>query len=268
MRAMVAPYTIPKISEEKLKQLEDERRSKVKAEARRCGLSNRQAAASLPGAEFMAGSGRRAKSQRVGDKNKFFTEQHERCRVTADDAAARKRQHELNAQTRWRVEEESNRRLALAEKEAAAKADDRARAVAHEQKQERALQAVPAKLYYLSTAALKAAKKCVDTAVESSECAEDSSKAGKKLAAAAAAAVAPFDSYLGVVATHELAEHVQEMRENSTAARAWAPVCESSRPTIACQRKDLQAVGNQLHAARLKLDAAREARREDGEIFE
>ena len=112
---MSYPTKIPKRSADVL---EAERRAVIVAEQKRRGLSRREAAAMIPGAEFLR-QGKRARSQQTGEKNEYFKERQR----TITSAAA-------STQSAARAEEllESQRALQATRERVAAAAEKKATA--------------------------------------------------------------------------------------------------------------------------------------------
>ena len=73
---------------------------------------------------------------------------------------------------------------------------------------------------------------------------------------------------LGLIAGHVLADGVKEVQVAAHAARSWAPASAAFRPAIREEKASLEAVGNELHTARMQVAYAREAQREEGEILD
>ena len=243
--AMAEPYRIRKRS---AAEIEEERRANVRAEAKRLNLSNSEAAKTLPGAEFMA-RGRRANSQRQGDRNKeYMAQQRNRARA-AEDAAARARHDQLLAgqkALRAQADRDAADRAANAEQV-------RAATKAHHLQLEVSLAKVPKDLYNMTRAALTLAERCSDTAVETTETAQKAAAAAKRTSALAKE-LAPAGR-VGLIASHQLAECERDSHEQARAARAWAPVSADHRQTLGDQKRGLARLGDCLHEARLKLAA-------------
>ena len=258
--AMAEPYRIRKRS---AAEIEEERRANVRAEAKRLNLSNSEAAKTLPGAEFMA-RGKRANSQRQGERNKeYMAQQRNRARA-AEDAAARARHEQLLAGQKALGDQ--------ADRAAEKAAQDRAASQGHHLRLEASLAKVPKDLHNMTSAALKLAERCSDTAVETTEHAQKAAAAAKRTSALAKE-LAPAGR-VGLIAAHQLAECERDSQEQARAARAWAPVSMDHRQTLGDQKRGLARLGDVLHEARMKVaadkaskDAHAASEAEEGEVM-
>ena len=255
----VLPYKIPKRSADVL---EAERRAVIVAEQKRRGLSRSEAAAMIPGAEFLR-QGKRARSQQTGEKNEYFKERQR----TITSAAARTQsaaRHEELLQSQRALQATRERVAVAAEKKAQLRAEQNDRHDTHLQRLEQALDDMPRKLQHTATAALRLAERAVDTAAETTEAAEKTASAAEDFGWTAKQLVRPD---AGLIAGHVLGAGLKELQACAHSARRWAPVSEDFRPMISDQQPGLAALGDQLHAARMKVAAKKEAEREEGEIF-
>jgi len=160
------------------------------------------------------------------------------------------------------------RAVVLAEQEAKRKAEQKALAAEHFRRQEQSLAAVPDALRYMATAALKLAERATDAAAETTERRRPKRQIPLLKISHGPPRGARAPTKLGLIAGDVLADGIKEVQVAAYAARSWAPASAAFRPAIREQKASLEAVGNELHAARMQVAYAREARREEGEILD
>ena len=133
----VLPYKIPKRSADVL---EAERRAVIVAEQKRRGLSRSEAAAMIPGAEFLRQGEAAAKprSQQTGEKNEYFKERQRTITSAAASTQSAARHEEL-LESQRALQATLERVAAAAEKKAQLRAEQNDRHDAHLQRLEQAL---------------------------------------------------------------------------------------------------------------------------------
>ena len=268
---MAERYRIRRLSAEDIQDAEANRRAAINTERIKLGLSRREAARILPGAQFLE-QGKRAKKQQTGERAEYFKQQQQMKAGVAEMAAAAAR-HVVLMHGQRQLQALAYRTQELVEQEAEQRAEHRAQQRQHLRRQEESLAAVPQQLYHMAGAALRLVERVADTAVETTEAAMRMSSAAKDLSSSAKQLAPPN---LGLIYSHTLADREREVQEAAQATRAWAPVSAAFRPTLEDQKRGLMALGGEVHAARVQLAATSEADmaakseadREEGELSE